>query len=157
MSENKKDWKERYFKNITENVDRKLNLDFKTPPPTKFDPEEWRSYRCQFGQYIDDLTLFGQLFLDLQYMDLLIETFKKEEDIINTFINSFDLNLPQSYALRYKKKQRTTTYANNLYLATTQLKETRKEFFIIARIPISTLYDQDITPIINKFKSRNNS
>ncbi|KAF0545521.1 hypothetical protein F8M41_002232 [Gigaspora margarita] len=125
MSEDKKDWKERYFKNITENVDRKLNLDFNTPPPTQFDPEKWRSYRCQFGQYIDDLTLFGQLFLDLQYMDLL-----------------------------YKKKQRTTIYANNLYLATTQLNETRKEFFIVARIPMSTLYDQDITPIINQFKSK---
>ncbi|CAG8500147.1 15182_t:CDS:2, partial [Dentiscutata heterogama] len=108
---------------------------------------------CGFGHTDYDLQYFGQLFNDLEFMKNLFRTYKKDEDIIKDFIKSFEYDINGTYTVKQKKNQRYKNYATNLLLSFKKInnENERKEFFINAKFPISTLYNQDIDPIINEF------
>ncbi|CAG8727881.1 2235_t:CDS:1, partial [Racocetra fulgida] len=135
-------------------VSKSVNLDYPLLPSSDSrDPTEWGKHRQNLIKYIEDLQYFGHLFNDLEFMKNLFRTYKKDEDIIKDFIKSFEYDINRTYTVKQKKNQRYKNYATNLLRSFKKInnENERKEFFINARFSISTLYDQDIDPIINEF------
>ncbi|CAG8834124.1 42628_t:CDS:1, partial [Gigaspora margarita] len=157
MEAKKIDWKTRFKESVL--VPKSVNLEYPTLPTTK-NPTEWGKHRQDLIHYVENLHYFGQLFCDIEFMRRLFEKYRQDDDIITDFLESFDLNKEdkkeERYSKRQKKNQRYKNYTNNLLKAFKKIKKENdiKVFFTNARFPISTLYDQDIEPIIDEFLSK---